>query len=145
MAHWSFIQITNLWCCWWITFSTGNYLESSKQRVILVEKNKFWSSTRTSIKVPFVFNLHQWSASCKIFADDTSLFSKVLDVNESTKKLNFDLEKNIKWVFQWKMQFNPDPNKQTNKVIICQKVKVHSYPPFNFSNNNVKKCLIRNI
>ena len=30
---------------------------------------------------------------CKIFAYDNSLFSKVLDVNESTKKLNFDLEK----------------------------------------------------
>ena len=30
---------------------------------------------------------------CKIFAYDNSLFSEVLDVNESTKKLNFDLEK----------------------------------------------------
>ena len=40
---------------------------------------------------------------CKIFAYDNSLFSEVLDVNESTKKLNFDLEKISEWAFQWKM------------------------------------------
>ena len=31
---------------------------------------------------------------CKIFADDTSLFTKVLNINESTNKLNTDLKKN---------------------------------------------------
>ena len=36
-----------------------------------------------------------------MFADDTSLFSKVLHVNESTKKLKFDLEKISEWAFQW--------------------------------------------
>ena len=30
---------------------------------------------------------------CKIFADDTSLFSKVLDVNKSVVELKADLEK----------------------------------------------------
>ena len=63
---------------------------------------------------------------CKIFADDTSLFSKVLDVNESTKKLNFDLEKISAWTFQWKMQLNPDPNKQANEVMSSRKLEVHS-------------------
>ena len=38
------------------------------------------------------------------------------------------------------MQFNPDPNKQANEVIFSQKSKVHSYPPFTFNNNDVKKC-----
>lgn len=27
-----------------------------------------------------------------------------------------DLEKNNQWVFQWKMQFNPDRNKHANEV-----------------------------
>ena len=76
---------------------------------------------------------------------DTSLFSKVLDVNESTKKLNIDLEKISEWAFQWKMQFNPDPNKQSNEVIFPQKSKVHSYPLFTFSNNDVKICLHLNL
>ena len=30
---------------------------------------------------------------CKIFADDTSLFSKVQDINRSVNELNCDLEK----------------------------------------------------
>ena len=60
---------------------------------------------------------------CKIFADDTSLFLKVLDVNESIKKLKFDLEKISEWAFQWKMQFNSDPNQQANEVIFSRKSK----------------------
>ena len=51
---------------------------------------------------------------CKIFADDTSLFSKVLDINKSVTELNIDLEKISQGAYQWKMQFNPDPNKQAN-------------------------------
>ena len=35
---------------------------------------------------------------CKIFADDTSLFSKVQDINE----LNSDLERASNWTYQWK-------------------------------------------
>ena len=32
-------------------------------------------------------------SSCKIFADDTSLLSKVYDIYKSASKLNHDLEK----------------------------------------------------
>ena len=77
---------------------------------------------------------------CKIFADDTSLFSKVLDVNESAKTLNTDLEKINQWAFQWKMQFNPDPNKQANEVIFSRKMNNNlSYPPAKFNGNNITK------
>ena len=58
---------------------------------------------------------------CKIFADDTSLFSKVYDIDISAKELNSDLENISKWAFQWKMQFNPDPNKQANEVYFSKK------------------------
>ena len=57
---------------------------------------------------------------CKIFADDTSLFSKVFNTNESANYLNTDLEKISQWVYQWKIQFNPDLNKQANEVIFSQ-------------------------
>ena len=65
-------------------------------------------------------------------------FSRGLDVNESIKELNFELEEISKWAFTQKMQFNPDPNKQANQVIFSRKSKVYSYPPLTF-NNNVKK------
>ena len=46
-----------------------------------------------------------------MFADDTSLFSAVHDINQSGINLNDELEKISNWVFQWKMSFNPDINK----------------------------------
>ena len=53
---------------------------------------------------------------CKIFADDTSLFSKVFNINESANDLNIDVEKISQWAYQCKMEFNPDPNKQANQI-----------------------------
>ena len=60
----------------------------------------------------------------KMFADDTSLLSNVFHINESANDRNVDLEKISRWVYQWKMQFNPDPNKQTNAVIFSQKLSL---------------------
>ena len=79
---------------------------------------------------------------CKIFADDTSLFSKVYDIHKSASNLNGDLEKISYWAYQWKMQFNPDPNKQANEVIFSRKTNSNnlSNPPIKFSNNNMSKC-----
>ena len=52
-----------------------------------------------------------------IFAKDTFLLSKVLDVYEYIKKLNFDSGKIVEWAFQWEMQFNPDLNKEGHEVV----------------------------
>ena len=78
---------------------------------------------------------------CKIFADDTSLFSKVYDIHKSASNLD-DLEKISYWAYQWKMQFNPDPYKQANEVIFSRKTNSNnlSHPPIKFSNNNISKC-----
>ena len=48
--------------------------------------------------------------SVKLFADDTSLFSIVHNMNTSTTNLNNDLNKIKSWAIQWKMNFNPDPD-----------------------------------
>ena len=39
------------------------------------------------------------------------------------------------------MQFNPDPNKQANEVIFCQKTSSNnsSHPPIKFNNNDISK------
>ena len=58
---------------------------------------------------------------CKIFADDTSLFSKVNDKSNSNSQLNSDLAKISKWAFQWKTSFNPDPNKQAIEMCFSNK------------------------
>ena len=58
---------------------------------------------------------------CKIFADDTSIFSKVSDNDKSVKRLNNDLFAISEWAFQWKMQQNPDPSKQADEVYFSRK------------------------
>ena len=105
-----------------------NYLENCKQGVVLNGQNSEWREINSGVPkgsvlgplliLIYINDLPDGITSiCKICANDTSLFSKVLDVNESTKKLNLDLERISEWAFQWKMHFNPDHNKQTNKVI----------------------------
>ena len=57
---------------------------------------------------------------CKIFADDTSLFSKVLDTYKPVTELNTDVQKIRQWAYQWKMEFNK--KKQANEVIFYRKL-----------------------
>ena len=125
--------------------------ENCKQRVILNGQTSEWKKINSEapqglvsgllLFVIYINNLPDGITSiCKIFADRTSLFSKVLDVNEPTKKLNFDIKKISEWAFQWKTQFNPDSNKQANEDIFPRKSKVHSYSALTFNNNDVKKC-----
>ena len=88
-----------------------------------------WSVLRPLLFLIFINDLTDGITSiCKTFADDTSLFSKVYDIDISAKELNSDLEKISKWAFQWKMQFNPDSNKQANEVIFSRKTKNSSHP-----------------
>ena len=61
------------------------------------------------------------TSSCKIFADDTSLFSKIENKSYSNFQLNKGLEAISKWAFQWKMLFNPDPVKQAIEVCFSHK------------------------
>ena len=69
-------------------------------------------------------------SECKLFADGTSLFSVVHDINTSASDLNTDLETIGNWAFQWKMNFNPDPNKQAQEIIFSRKktASLHSLP-----------------
>ena len=52
------------------------------------------------------------------------------------------LKKVSYWAYQWKMQFNPDPNKQANEVIFSRKTSSNnlSRPPIKFNNNDISKC-----
>ena len=44
----------------------------------------------------------------KLFADDTSLFSVVHDIDTSSCDLNYGLNRVKEWAFQWKMSFNAE-------------------------------------
>ena len=110
------------------------YLHDRQQRVVLNVQTSDWRKVNSGVPqgsvlgpllfLIFINDLPDGITSlCKIFADDTSLFSKVYDIDISAKELNSDLENISKWAFQWKMQFNPDPNKQANEVYFSKKNK----------------------
>ena len=80
------------------------------------------------------------SSKTKLFADDTSLFSVIHDSVITTSELNTDLARIKQWAFQWKMRFNPDPNKQGQEVFFSRKLKKVCHPPLCFSNNNASQA-----
>ena len=57
----------------------------------------------------------------------------------SATNLNSDLSKINAWANQWKMTFNPDPNKQAQEAIFSRKIRKTSHPPLTFNNNFVKQ------
>ena len=63
-------------------------------------------------------------------------------INKLASKLNNDLENISYWAYQWKMQFNPDPNHQANEVIFSQKTNSNnfSHPSVKFNKNDISKC-----
>ena len=63
------------------------------------------------------------SSNAKLFADDTSSFSVIQNVDTCANELNNDLYKSKNRAFQWKTSFNPDPSKQTQKFIFNRKTK----------------------
>ena len=72
----------------------------------------------------------------KLFADETSLFSVIHDVNSSQIDLNEDLDKINNWAYQWKINFNPDPSKKAQEVIFSRKVN-NVLHPLTFNNVDV--------
>ena len=130
-----------------------NYLKNRKQRVVLNGQTSEWRKINSglpqgSVLGPLLFLIYindlpdGITSICKIFADDTYLFSKVQEINRSANELNCDLEKVSNWACQWKMQFDPDPNKQANEVVFSRKSNSNSflYPPVKFNENNITKC-----
>ena len=91
-----------------------NYLTGRQQRVVLNGQNSSWKNIlagvpQGSVLGPLLFLIYindlpnGIESICKIFADDTSLFSKVKDATFSDTQLNNDLNIISKWAFQWKM------------------------------------------
>ena len=126
-----------------------NDLTDCQQKVVLNGQTSSWqiiyaSIPQGSLLGPFLFLIYINDLSngltslCEIFGDDTSLFSKVTDKNNSNSQLNFDLAKICQWAFQWKMSFNPDLNKQAIEVRFSIKCNKENYLPSQINSTDVK-------
>ena len=116
-----------------------DFLDGRKQRVILNGQYFSWASVKAGVPqrpilgpLFFLIFINDLSdnlvSNPKLFADDTSLFSVVLDITLLAKNLIDDLKKINKWALQWKMSFNRDPNKQAQKVIFSRKLNKPNHP-----------------
>ena len=125
-----------------------NYLTRRKQRVVLNGQNSEWADIKAgvpqgSVLGPLLFLIYindlpdGLKSSVKLFADDTSIFSTVKDINESCEVLNADLLQINSWAYQWKMSFNPDPSKQAAEVLFSRKTKSPGHPTIYFNNSPV--------
>ena len=81
-----------------------DFLSNRKQRVVPNGRNSSWTNVHAgvpqgSLLGPLLFLIYindlsdNLTSNAKLFADDTSLFSVVHDVNTSAKKLNDDMKK----------------------------------------------------
>ena len=112
----------------------SDFLKHRKQRVLLNEQVSSWTGVNVgvaqgSILGPLFFLVYindladGLSSNATLFADDTSLFLVIHDVDTSANELNNDLYQINKWSFQWKISFNPDPSKQPQEIIFSRKTK----------------------
>ena len=126
-----------------------DFLVNRKQRVVLNGQVSSWSNVKAgvpqgSILGPLLFLIYindlpkGLSSNAKLFADDT-LFSVIHDSSTTRNELNDDLVKISNWAYQWKMSFNPDPNKQAQEVIFSRKTKKLNHPPLTFSKSTVSQ------
>ena len=77
------------------------------------------------------------SSNCRLFTDDTSIFSVVPNVHTSKNNLNNELVKINKWTHHWEMGFNPDHSKYSQEVIFSPKIKKRNHLVLIFNENQI--------
>ena len=130
-----------------------NYLTGPQQRVVLNGQTSSWLNVTAGVPQGSVLGPHLYkfliyindlpdevTSSCKIFADDTSLVSKIENKSYCNFHLHKELETISKWAFHWKMLFNPDPVKQAIEVYFSHKRDKDVYPPLQFNDNDAQSA-----
>ena len=77
---------------------------------------------------------------CKIFAENTSLFSKAINKKKIEIEPNRDLKLAIQWAYHWKMPFNPHPAKEAREVYFSYKRGNVPHEPLTFDNSKMQSA-----
>ena len=131
-----------------------DFLSYRKQRVVLNGQHSSWDNINAgvpqgSILGPLLFPIYindlsnNLSPNCKLFADDTSLFSAVNNIYTSATTISQDLKAITNWAFQWKMIFNPDLRKKAQEVTFSRKIKKFLHPTLFFNNIPLNNSLFQ--
>ena len=122
-----------------------NFLAGRKQRVTINGKMSDWKSVEAgvpqgSVLGPILFLIYindlilGLKSDARVFADDTSLFTIIDDVNTAHEILYEDLNFIKNWAIQWRFEFNPDPVKPPVELIFSTKHKPPIHQPLFFNN-----------
>ena len=121
-----------------------NYLRDRFQRVVLNGTTSNWRGLNAgvpqgSVLGPLLFLIYindltdNISSQMRLFADDSSLFTRVEGVDPTQIKIIEDLQTVSDWAHQWKMVFNPDITKQAIEVIFSVKKNKPDHPELIFN------------
>ena len=127
-----------------------NYLSNRQQKVVLNGSSSKYFPLESgvpqgSVLGPLLFQIyindleHGILSKIKCLADDTMLYSIVNDPSNTAEELNHDLNVIKNWAYQWKMSFNPDPNKQAVEMLFSQKRIKPRHLPLFFNNIEVNR------
>ena len=85
-------------------------------------------------------------SNIKLFADDSSIFARVHNIEQTQNQLLADLNTITLWANQWKMKFNPDLTKQAIEVIFSHKYKKPVHPALVFNDIPVaRECSTKHL
>ena len=127
-----------------------SFLKDRKQRTVLNGQSLSWGDISAGVPQgstlePSFFLVHindltaALKCNVKLFADDTSLFTVVEDSNTAANDMNHGLELISQWAYDWKMSFNPDPQKEAVELVFSKKkIEIH-HPVIRFDNIPVTK------
>ena len=117
---------------------------SNRKRVVLNGTKSEWGIIESgvpqgSVLRPLLFLTYindleiNIKSSIIFFADDTMLYSIVYGEGLSALELNHHLQRIKEWAHQWKMAFNPEPNKQAVEMLFSQKKSEVTHSPLFFN------------
>ena len=116
-----------------------SFLKDRKQRTVLNGHCSNWGDIlagvpQGSILGPLFFLVYindltaDLKCNVKLFADDTSLFTVAREANEAAEHMNHDLQLITQWANDWRMSFNPDPQKQAVELLFSRKRNEIDHP-----------------
>ena len=131
-----------------------NFLQNRYQWVLLNSQCSSWASVfavvpQVSVLGPLFFLIYindltkDISSTNKLFADDTSIFSFVNDIDVSEHELSSDLRKIYMWAYHWKMSFNLDVSKQAQEMIFSERTQKLFHPTVLFNNIPVRHSIVQ--
>ena len=116
-----------------------SFLSDRKQRTVLNGQASTWGNVSAGVPQGSILGpLHcliyindltnSLKCNVKLFADDTSLFTAVQDPNLAASDMNHDLDHIALWAHDWRMSFNPDPQKEAVLLIFSKKKSKTNHP-----------------